>query len=348
MNYIFIKENKDLVLKVLDFFCSDALNKSLHEKIKSMQRSKAKIKGGEYFTNIHSEWIYPDDYVDFYINEGVQYGKISMILTHLCNVGILISQKYGTECYQLNYTLFKNIEENDIVTNLIFGFGSIINRYEDSIFIIEVTNKQGDIEVGTGFYTSLKNDQNDEIYLVISNEHVVNNPNIKLLNRNKTEISIKNKYWDSNLDLAIIEVDRQKNVIPFVLSKKTEILSKIITMGYPRIPRTNNCYLVCHSGEINSYVENYSGNKLFLFSAKTSSGNSGSPVIDELGRVVGIVSKELFEKEQLEKNGKLPYYAAIPISELEKFIEKSIYYKLKENSNHLNTPFDQVILSFDN
>ena len=67
-----------------------------------------------------------------------------------------------------------------------------------------------------------------------------------------------------------------------------------------------------NKGEINSYIENYSGNTLFLISAKTSSGNSESPVINEKGQVLGMVAHELFEKGALLEKGKLLYTGIIP------------------------------------
>jgi len=38
---------------------------------------------------------------------------------------------------------------------------------------------------------------------------------------------------------------------------------------------------------------------------------------------------------------------AIPVSELEALIKKSINFELPKNSNYLSTPFDQIIISFD-
>jgi len=104
------------------------------------------------------------------------------------------------------------------------------------------------------------------------------------------------------------------------LEKEFRILDNIITMGYPIVPMTRDGYLLCHGGEINSVVHNYSGQEYFLFSAKTSSGNSGSPVIDKFGNVVGIVTEELFERDQFYKKGKLPYYGAIPSSYILDFL----------------------------
>jgi S1-C subfamily serine protease len=100
-----------------------------------------------------------------------------------------------------------------------------------------------------------------------------------------------------------------------------ELLSDIVTIGFPRIPRSTEAYQTCHKGEINSIIgQDYDGQELFIFSAKTSSGNSGSPVINRYGLVVGIVTQELFEQQSFKEQGKLPYYAAIPAKYISQFI----------------------------
>jgi hypothetical protein len=99
---------------------------------------------------------------------------------------------------------------------------------------------------------------------------------------------------------------------------------------------TKYSYQVYHKGEVNSFVEDYKSNKLFLFSAKTSSGNSGSPVIDKTGMVLGIVTEELFEKDKFYEKGKLPYYAAIPAIEIGRMISERML------SNELPFRFTQI------
>ena len=70
-----------------------------------------------------------------------------------------------------------------------------------------------------------------------------------------------------------------------------------------------------HKGEVNSLIEGYNPKQSYLiFSAKTSSGNSGSPLINLRGAVIGIVSEEFFDQDAFKDRGKPPYYAALPMS----------------------------------
>jgi len=133
---------------------------------------------------------------------------------------------------------------------------------------------------------------------------------------------------DSKRDLAFIELIEEFKNPTFHLNTDINILTEIITIGYPSIPMTNGSYQICHKGEINSFVEDYQSNKKFLFSAKTSSGNSGSPIIDKYGMVVGIVSEELFQQNEFYTKGKLPYYAGIPTIEIIKSLNENLTNKI--------------------
>jgi hypothetical protein len=223
-----------------------------------------------------------------------------------------------------NILYFPNIEyvnilrENDLLQNLLFGYNYIVENYKSSIALIEIIDKSGDISLGTGFLISYKN-----LSIVITNKHVVEGANEIKTHLNGIAVKHNSIFKSIGADIAFIELMNCYNSPSFFLNPDLEVLKEIITMGYPSIPMTNDAYQVYHKGEINSFVQDYMGNDLFLFSSKTTSGNSGSPVIDIHGSVVGMVTKELFEEKALIEKGKLPYYAAIPsskiISELELF-----------------------------
>ena len=158
--------------------------------------------------------------------------------------------------------------------------------------------------------------------MIITNEHVVSNPKkLRLLDVNEKEYEFELLWSDSEKDVAFLELKipyPKDNILFF--ENKISILSEIITIGYPYIPRTIAPYQVLHKGEVNSFVQDYKRNNLFLISAKTSSGNSGSPVLDKNGRVIGMLVEELFEEESWKTQGKPPYFAVIPSSEILKLM----------------------------
>lgn len=214
--------------------------------------------------------------------------------------------------YKSNGEYTKNLYDNNLIANLIFGFNYIVSKYQYSVVKIENIDKNTDASIGTGFLITYDGKQ-----IIVTNRHVVDGATkIRVLDKDDNEIDFETPFKDEKSDLAIIPISSQLNSPELQLNPVMEILSEIVTIGYPSIPMTKLAYQVYHKGEVNSFVEDYYGNKLFLISAKTSSGNSGSPVIDKTGLVIGIITEELFEKELFDKKGKLPYYAAIPTNEI--------------------------------
>lgn len=218
--------------------------------------------------------------------------------------------------YVPNIPYAKFLRDNKLLENLIFGNNFIIEKYKSSIALIEIVDQKNDISVGSGFLISHK-----IASFVVTNKHVVENSKqikVYLNGQIKKHVAV---IESKNSDIAFIQLIDNTSTNCFFLNPNITVLADIITMGYPSIPMTKDAYQVYHKGEINSFVQDYGGNDLFLISAKTSSGNSGSPVIDNHGSVLGMITMELFEEKALLEKGKLPYYAAIPssliISELE-------------------------------
>lgn len=217
-----------------------------------------------------------------------------------------------------NILYFPNVEyvdklrDNNLLDNLIFGYNYIIEKYKSSVALIEIYYKIGDVSVGTGFLISY-----EETEIVVTNKHVVEDASKIIVWLNGQVINHNNIIKSENSDIAFILIADDIDSHSFFLNKEMDVLREIITIGYPSIPMTRDAYQVCHKGEVNSFVQDYNGDELFLISAKTTSGNSGSPVIDKHGSVIGMITKELFEEEALLKKGKLPYYASIPSSKIQ-------------------------------
>jgi len=76
--------------------------------------------------------------------------------------------------------------------------------------------------------------------------------------------------------------------------------------------------LLAHSGEINSEISTYDGDRFLIISQAVSPGSSGAPVLDESGMCVGMVVRAL--ELQYENGRIISSNAAIPAEEMEKFI----------------------------
>lgn len=334
-NYLYIKQNSqiDLVGKIIDFFTSELTNPTKFNHIKQTLKELPYNMMKNQFTDLgyfsHSDFALYLTHQKEIPKMGLDENAVRLVLDSLISNGLLISlsellSKGVIKSYKAtNYA--KYLYDRNVIQNLVFGWTFIIDNYSNSVLKIENKNKLGDYSIGTGFYINfLENDVS--IPIIVTNKHVFKDASkIRVLTKDEIEINHNSIILDDKRDIGFIILSKLLNSKSFWLELHSEVLSDIITIGYPSIPMTKYAYQVYHKGEINSFIEDYQENKLFIVSAKTSSGNSGSPIIDKHGMVVGIITEELFEKEQFYIKGKLPYYAGIPSTEILKSLEENIF-----------------------
>jgi len=109
---------------------------------------------------------------------------------------------------------------------------------------------------------------------------------IAVFEKSRKTIKAEVRNWDEKIDFAVIKVDRINGADykPLILgdSDKVGMLAKIYTAGYPI---TDD--LKIQTGYVNA-SHNRKGNDYFDISILIDHGNSGGPVIDEKGRLIGI------------------------------------------------------------
>jgi S1-C subfamily serine protease len=136
---------------------------------------------------------------------------------------------------------------------------------------------------GTGFLIDAKG------YLV-TNAHVVSNAQAVVVQNTKgQQFSTKVILVDPVLDLAFLKIDdddyKAVSPLPYGISKANgELGEQIFTMGYPRDEIVyGEGYLSAKTG--------YEGDTLaFQIAVAANPGNSGGPVLDKNGDVIGIIS----------------------------------------------------------
>jgi S1-C subfamily serine protease len=136
---------------------------------------------------------------------------------------------------------------------------------------------------GSGFLIDVKG-------LLVTNAHVVKNAsNIAVQNRSGASFNAKVVFLDVDKDLAILQIAdsnfKALSAIPYSISRSsTELASPIFTLGYPRDEIVyGEGYLSAKTG--------FDGDTLSCqVSIPANPGNSGGPVLNEQGEIVGILS----------------------------------------------------------
>lgn len=125
---------------------------------------------------------------------------------------------------------------------------------------------------------------------VVTNHHVIADADsVQLQNASGQSYRASVVYMDAESDLAILKITDQdfkayKN-IPYIFKEKTSELGEdVFTLGYPRDEAVyGQGYLSSMSG--------YSGDtSAYQISIPLNPGNSGGPLLDSKGQVIGIIS----------------------------------------------------------
>jgi len=228
----------------------------------------------------------------------------------------------------------------------------LYEQHKHSVVRITVRNFLGDLETGTGFHIGDG--------LIATARHVVEGENDKghLGSRKEYEIQeivghlgqiIKQEgspYYleDPKVDIAIIKTDfdleRLRSLYPnqdsapkpcISVSPNLEdasidesfILSTVLLMGYPPIPRSDKPVLVTMRAEVNAIVDRWDGpHPHFIISSIPRGGFSGGPVLSEEGTLLGVMTDEFFEKCEEHKGVTVGFAAVITTGPLCDLIER--------------------------
>jgi hypothetical protein len=137
---------------------------------------------------------------------------------------------------------------------------------------------------GTGFFIS----QNGYI---ITNYHVIEGySSVFISNKIYKRLEAKVVFTDEFNDIAILKVNVTLKNIPYnIISSNKEIGNTVFTLGYPYVQSMGN-ELKLTNGIINSTSGIENDTRYYQFSAEIQPGNSGSPLFDSDGNIIGLVS----------------------------------------------------------
>jgi S1-C subfamily serine protease len=126
---------------------------------------------------------------------------------------------------------------------------------------------------------------------IITNYHVVSEPeNLRVRLNNEKEYDADIIRVSKIYDLALIKIEAN-DLIPFSInnSKEIEVATEIYAVGTPTAEDLSQTI----SKGIISGIRKSGDSKLIQTDASVNSGNSGGPIIDKNGVVLGVVSSKL-------------------------------------------------------
>lgn len=222
----------------------------------------------------------------------------------------------------------------------------------------ELTNSEKKIETennivstGSGFFLSKKG-------FIATNAHVVENAkSIKVFVNDNSNISnsynAKITLIDKINDVAILKIEDSNyfeiEEIPYSIEKTTDIGEKVFTIGFPISAIMGNNFKVSN-GIINANSGIKDDLRFLQISTPIQPGNSGGPLFNDEGNIVGLTTAKLNEEVIGTKIENVNY--AIKSSYLLNLInmipELSVSDSLNADSNIKSTSLDEKVKGLKN
>jgi len=211
--------------------------------------------------------------------------------------------------YRVISPLGKELLADGSYIEYIAGLPMVVKRWRHSVVKIYHPTDAG---IGTGYLI--------ETNMVATAKHVIKRLNeFEIAFEDGTVVHHKDVLFPKNmddLDLAIVELaSHVQERRPFKLNIGRELLDEVVIFGYPPVPQADDAYLVVNRGEISADIKLCSQLQVLVVSCLLRGGNSGGPVVNRRGHVVGTISDNLFKKiseDEESINEGLGFAAAIP------------------------------------
>ena len=241
----------------------------------------------------------------------------------LATEGILMKLSSGHTLFDRCY-FAPNFNESDAKYGkydfIADGFESIIDRLSPSVLPVVVEKSDGSHELGTSFIVGNN-------HTIFTARHVIEDmKSIRILRAGGEALPIHKIFVsnDERIDIALVftTIPNEDNIQPLKVSTKASVLDEILSIGFPPIPGFDalKLYDVSH---INSFVRLSKGRivgsghsyldsqDFLLFNARVKGGNSGGPIINKYGLVVGMLVQIPISSEDSSKIDNLGYGIAV-------------------------------------
>lgn len=183
-------------------------------------------------------------------------------------------------------------------------------RYRNAMVKFFVQDTNGDQHVGAGFHIG-------EAWIATAKHNVDDNKVIAVCSETDDKslsFEAELRHPDPNIDVLLLKcvgaVDIFKgNAVKIgthldAWIRDEFLLSKVLLMGFPRIPLTERTFLVCAEAEVNAVVKLLKVQALhFVLSSTARGGFSGGPAITDTGELLGVVTSSLLSNHEHETTG---------------------------------------------
>ncbi|RKY04208.1 MAG: hypothetical protein DRP56_10330 [Planctomycetota bacterium] len=137
--------------------------------------------------------------------------------------------------------------------------------------------------------------------------HVVDDAESIRIYWKSKDYTAKKVFVDNTLDVAVLKVAGVQSPQPLFLSGSSKVKTgdTVFTLGFPQV-QLQGTEAKYTDGAISSLSGIANDTKYFQISVPVQPGNSGGPLLDSNGNVVGLITARLDEIATLKATGSLP------------------------------------------
>jgi S1-C subfamily serine protease len=224
----------------------------------------------------------------------------------------------------INHSYSQQKADNGEYDCVVKGWGEVYRRFKDSILPVEVVNAKGDEDIGTCFLAG------NNVTLFTSRHVIDGVQKFRILTSADQPIAPQKVVFPKrkSLDIAVILMTPTVlgTAAPFRLTDY-QITEEVLCLGYPPIPGFKSV-LVAETGEVSANLKAVAGNvvssdnsyldgeEYVLVSNRIKGGNSGGPVVNTKGYVIGMVTSTAVNAEDTSKVTDLGYGLLTPKSSM--------------------------------
>ena len=142
---------------------------------------------------------------------------------------------------------------------------------------------------------------------IISNAHVVQGitSGIRVVTRDRQQHSARVIATDPDNDIVLLKIDGSFDSVRFSSDPSAKPGQKVFTVGFP-FPKIQGSEPKVTVGVVSSLTGDQDDVRRYQIDAAVQPGNSGGPLADENGNVIGVVSSRLNDTAVLLAAGALP------------------------------------------
>ena len=220
---------------------------------------------------------------------------------------------------------------------IVYGFEYIYDTFKNIVIPLVWEKDDGQFSIGSGF--QFRNG-------IVTARHCIKDPrNLSIKGYTADELNRARILFhkNSNIDVAFISTGREAP--QYVMSDDGKVLQEVLVLGYPRIPGFTD-FLTGEKSTVSSKAEAritptrgtvaasapnmFSRSELLLITAKIRGGNSGGPVVNEEGSIIGVACQTPYYGEDAGDYDDLGYGVAVPMKHVLEIFEDPEDYQVPD------------------